>query len=282
VLRSAPLLAAALLVLAGCGGDRTAAPGGGETEAPPEETNTAPAPPEATTSFAVYFLRGEKVAPVYREVPQTQAVGTAAVNALLAGPTSAERDLGVTSTVPEGARLAGLDVKDGTATVDLSPEFESGGGSLSMFGRLAELVFTLTQFSSVDRVWVASQGEPVTVFGSEGIVIDHALTREDFADLTPIILVEHPALLETVSSPVQVSGTASVFEATLRVRLVGPDGETLRDDTVTASEGAPGRGTFALGIPFTRSGDGTVVAYTLSAKDGAEQHNFEVPVKLAP
>jgi hypothetical protein len=265
VVQRATILVLAALVLGGCGGSDASAPSGTETQQPPETATTAT---EATTSIVVYFLRAGKVAPVYREVPQTQAVGTAAVEALLEGPTASEEGLGVESALPDDAALGQLTVTDGAAAVDLSE------GELSPEA-LAQLTFTLTQFSTVNGVWVAVRGEPI---GPQ----DHPLTRQDFPDLTPNILVERPALGESVSSPVHVSGTASVFEATLRVRLVGPDGETLRDDVVTASEGAPGRGTFSVEIPFGASGSGAVEAYTISAADGSEQHNVEVPVELAP
>ena len=255
VVRRLALLLALLPALAGCGASETAAPAGTETEPPPETTTAA----EETTRLVVYFLRDGKVAPVHREVPQTAAVGTAAVEALLAGPTAEEGELGITSDFPDGTRLLGLMVEDGTASVSLS------GGDTST-GAPAQLTFTLTQFSTVQRVAV---GEATA-------------TRADFADLTPIILVERPALGEAVSSPVQVRGTASVFEATLHVRLVGPGGEEIRDEVLTASEGAPGRGTFSVEIPFSASGPGTVEAYTLSAADGSEQHNVQVRVTLAP
>jgi germination protein M len=280
--RRLALLLTAIALLAGCGGEQAARPGGTTETAEPPQTGTGSAPPPETSGLGVYFLRGESVVPVHRQVPQTEAVGTAAVEALLAGPTDEERDLGLTSTVPDGTRLLGLTVADGTATVDLSREFESGGGSLSMTARLAQITFTLTQFPTVERVWLAVQGEPVYVLGGEGIPIDEPLMRDRFGDLTPLILVEHPALGETVSSPLQVSGTASVFEATLRVRLVGPDGEALWEDTVTASDGAPARGTFAVGIPFTAAGEGKLVVFSPSAADGSEQHTFEVPITLAP
>jgi hypothetical protein len=213
-MRRAALPLALALVLAGCGASETSGPGATETQPPPE---TAPTVQEEMTSIVVYFTRGEQVAPVHREVPQTSAVGTAAMVALLDGPTAAERELDIASNVPEGARLIGLEVAGGTATVNLSREFESGGGTLSMTARLAELVFTLTQFSTVERVQLELDGAPVSVFGGEGILIEEPMTRESFPDVTPIILVERPALLERVSSPVRVSGSASVFEATLHV-----------------------------------------------------------------
>jgi hypothetical protein len=51
---------------------------------------------------------------------------------------------------------------------------------------------------------------------------------------------------------------------------------------VTASEGAPGRGTFAVEIPFAATGPGKLVAFEPSAHDGSEQHASEVPVVLTP
>ena len=271
---------AVALLLAGCGGE-------GQTAAPATTVETATAPPQIdtvsgtetvpqdVTSFGVYFLREGKVAPAYRTVPQTEAVGTAALEALLAGPTADETSLGLTSTVPVGTELEGLDVKDGIATVDLSPEFGPLRDPVEVAENLAQITFTLTQFSTIQRVWVAVQGEPI---GSQA----EPLTRGLASGLTPTILVEHPAIGETVTSPIPVSGTASVFEATLRVRLEGPDGEKLWEETVTASEGAPGRGTFAVEIPFTATGPGNIVAFSPSAKDGSEQHTFETPVVLAP
>src|SRR5215213_9970 len=128
IVRRFALPLAVALLLAGCGGE-------GQTAAPATTVETATAPPQIdtvsgtetvpqdVTSFGVYFLREGKVAPAYRTVPQTEAVGTAALEALLAGPTADETSLGLTSTVPVGTELEGLDVKDGIATVDLSPEF---------------------------------------------------------------------------------------------------------------------------------------------------------------
>ena len=109
---------------------------------------------------------------VSRTHEATQAVGAAALTDLLAGPTEVERSDGISTAVPAGTRLLGLVVSDGLATVDLSSEFESGGGSLSMMARLGQVDCTLDQFPTVDGVSFELDGEPVDVFSGEGIVLD--------------------------------------------------------------------------------------------------------------
>lgn len=258
------LLAALALLAAGCGGDAAA----------PEETS------EATEGFAVYFMRGEELAPVYRETEDTQAIPAAAAGALLLGPTPEEREAGFGTSVPGGTSLLEFTVEDGVAVIDLSREFESGGGTLSMTARLAELTFTLTQFPGLERVRLDLEGEPVEVFGGEGLIIDEPLTRQRFAELMPLVLVDRPAAGEPVTSPITVTGTASVFEATVNLRLETSDGRVLDERFVTAAEGAPERGTFEAEIPFDAEGAATLVAFSPSAADGSEQHVFEVPVRL--
>ena len=97
-----------------------------------------------TTSFSVYFflqsqeVGGPFLVPVYREVPETVSVARAAIEALIAGPSGEEgaAAVAVSSAVPPGSELLGVSVAGGIARVDLSEEFESGGGSFSVRGRL--------------------------------------------------------------------------------------------------------------------------------------------------
>jgi len=97
--------------------------------------------------------------------------------------------------------------------------------------------------------------------------------------LLPIV-VERPSPDEHVSPTFQVSGTASVFEATLVVQTVR-DGRTVERKTVTASEGAPARGTFHVTMHAT-PGQLVVRAFSPSAKDGSAQHEVKVHVVVTP
>jgi hypothetical protein len=151
---------------------------------------------------------------------------------------------------------ATVTISDGTAKVTLEHVTQD---------QAAEIVYTLTQFATVKRVDVG---------GRVG------LTRDDFASYVPPILVESPAAGAEVPGTFQVSGTASVFEATLVVQLVR-GGNVIAKRSVTASEGAPGRGTFETTFTAT-PGELTVAAFSPSAADGTPQHEVDVPVTIQP
>lgn len=245
--RLAALLVLVLLASA-CGGDddETSSPGGSTptgTAPAPATTSTDPVPEPARSRVAAYFLRGEKLGVGGRQA-EGEAVARAAVEALLEGPTDDERAAGLTTAIPDGTELLDLAVTDGTATVDLSGAFDDGGGSASMQARVAQVVATLTQFPSIERVSFRLDGEPVTAIGGEGVAVDPPLGRADIEPQTPAILVESPAPGETVSSPLTIRGTANTFEANFRVSVTAADGSTLYDSFVTATSGSGERGTF--------------------------------------
>lgn len=235
-----------------------------------------------TMKVNVYFSRGEEVCAAVRVIPRTQATGAAAMKALLAGPTAEEKAMGMTSSIPEGTTLLGVDIANGVATVDLSKEYGSAGGNFSMIMRLAEVVFTLTQFPTVEGVELKLDGEAVDVFGEEGFMLAHPMSRADYEDLSPAILVESPLFGETVSSPVRIRGTSNTFEATCLIKIVDQNGQTLATQVVTATSGSGERGTFDVTVPFTvdQAGAGTIMAYEESAKDGSVINPVEIQVQL--
>lgn len=75
--------------------------------------------------------------------------------------------------------MLGINVEDGVATVDLSGEFDDGGGTASMRARLAQLVYTVTRFPTIDAVALQLDGAPVEVLSSEGLVLDSPQARDD-------------------------------------------------------------------------------------------------------
>jgi spore germination protein GerM len=307
VARWSAAVVAALLVVLGvvaCGGNAAPAPTvtvtvGGSPSASPVSTPTASpsSSAAATMSLKVYFLRpiggsqparGPFIATAARAVPATPAPAAAAVRLLLAGPIARERAIGMSTAIPVGTTLRGLTIAGGVATVDLSGTFAvsgtvaAGGGTLSTRGRLAQVVYTLTQFPSVSKgVVFRLDGRVVTVFGSQGMTLSHAQKRSDYESLTPPIFVDSPAAFAVVKGTLRVSGTADVFEATFRARVVR--GTKQGTTTVTATSGSGTRGTFsfALRAPGTVP-TGSLVVWDPSAEDGSPLHTVTIPLSFAP
>ena len=263
-------------------------PAASPTLSPTPRTSPSPSPAGTTVVRAYFILAdgptgGGGLVPTLSEVPATKAVATAAMTALLEGPGHL-RDAAqtISTAIPPGTKLLGITIADGVATVDLSGEFESGGGSASVFGRLGQVVYTLTQFPTVSAVTFRVDGRPVDVFSSEGVTVDHPLTRSDFEDQLPAIFVDRPAWGASLGNPARVAGTANVFEAQFRVAIVGADGRILADTAAMATCGTGCRGTFDVTIPYAveKDGWGTLRVYDPSEKDGSPQEIREYPVYL--
>ena len=235
-----------------------------------------------TRTVSLYFLRGEKLGVAHERVARSAAPVAAALALLVRGPSAAERAGGLVSQIPAGSRLRGVRLKGGVASVDLSSRFASGGGSATMFARLAQVVFTATQFPDVHGVRFLLDGRAVTTFSSEGIVLRGPQMRAGYEDEAPPILVEWPAVGDAIRNPLHLAGTANVFEATFELRLLGANGQLLAHRTVHATCGTGCRGHFRVQVPFTWSGAarGTVVVFEPSAKDGSPTHQVRVPVSF--
>lgn len=282
-------LAFALAVAGGLAvacGDGEEAPSPSASPSTTESASPTPSPvATAAVPVLIYFSRGEYLGVAGREVQaqgSAEALAEAAMRELLAGPTAEEKEFGLGAVIPAGTRLNGVSILDGVATVDLSRAYESGGGSLSMLLRVAQVVFTLTQFDGVERVAFALDGVPAQAIGGEGIVVSPPVTRADFEGQAPAILVESPVPGQQVGNPVRVSGTANVFEAQFMVEVVDPEGLVVATRSVMATSGTGTRGTFTASIPFavTRAGLGEIVFYEPSPKDGSRTNLVEIQVRM--
>jgi hypothetical protein len=133
----------------------------------------------SSRSFAVWFARGGRLVEALRIHKPTRRVATAALDALLAGPTSTERAAGIGTEIPGGTRLLGVVIAGGVARVDLTSDYEKGGGSSSLQLRLAQVVYTATQFPTVKAVRFSVDGAPVDV-------LPRAVGRDAYRRLAPV------------------------------------------------------------------------------------------------
>jgi len=258
----------------------------------PSEPTTPVGPSDPDTIDAqvrIYMTRGEEVGVAGRTVQVTDAESiaeriTGALEALLTGPTAEEEEWGLATAIPEQTELIDVSLTGGIATVNLTGAFESGGGSLSMMLRAAQVVHTVTQFEGITTVAFKLDGELAYSLGGEGIRVGPTVTRMDFEDVAPAILVESPVPGEQVKSPVSATGTANTFEAQFMVEIVDPNGLVLTEQSVMATSGTGTRGTFSTTVDFvtTRTGLGTMIFYEPSAMDGSRTKIIEIPVRLQP
>ena len=189
------ILTILVLGLSGCGSNDDTA---NTTSTADDTTATSSSDGTTTTSGTttsegaiqfvdLYFVQGNGYATaVATAIPVTAEVATGAIQALISGPTPAQMEAGLSSSVPTDTRLLGLTIEDGLARIDLSKEFEAGGGTFSMTARLAQVVYTLTAFSTVDEVEFLLEGTPVTVFSSEGLILDGPVSRLDYLAALPM------------------------------------------------------------------------------------------------
>lgn len=188
--RTLAVLALLALTVTACGSDGATdagpVPGRPETTVTTTETPaTTPATTAAgTTQVSVWLARAEKLEPVSRSVPSVPRIGAEAVKALLAGPTATEAANGFSTAVPKDTRFLDLAIDGaGIAKVDLSRDFESGGGSLGLTLRLAQVACTVGQFPTVKGVRFALNGELVSVFSGNGIVLDKPVTCDSYREV---------------------------------------------------------------------------------------------------
>ena len=294
-------------------GETTASEETTEAETTTETAPTETAPeqePAARRLFQVWFTQGDLgLELAWLDAPSSKGVGADALRYLLVGAAvliGEIPDAGVPagaqpftlepldSQIPPGTRLLGLDLVDGVATVDLSRDFLSRRALRSRAYAAGQVVYTLTQFPSIRAVRFRVEGRPVAVPSGKGVsvernpsrnLLERPVTRMDYEDLLPAIVVESPAWGERVVSPLAVSGTANVFEANVTLRILDARGRELARTFTTATCGSGCRGTFAHQIPFRirRAQQGTVVAQDDDADgDGFPSHSLHIPVVLAP
>jgi spore germination protein GerM len=142
-----------------------------------------PAPATSEHSPQVYWLKpaGDRLqlvpTPIQGTVPSNSEIGMqAALNQLLAGPVNPD----TSTTIPAGTTLRNVMVKQDGIHIDLSPEFKKGGGSESMIGRVAQVIYTATSSDPKAKVWLSIAGKPLETLGGEGLMLNYPITREQF------------------------------------------------------------------------------------------------------
>ncbi|TVR02047.1 MAG: hypothetical protein EA403_09645 [Spirochaetaceae bacterium] len=163
-----------------------------EPTAPSVATTTpepAPAQPVTRTrESTIYYIRvtdDGRIFPqnVTRTVSYTNNPMTQTLHALLAGPTATELSAGLLNLVPENTRLISAAVRDGTAYLNFNESFRFNPMGVEGFvAQLQQVVFSTTEFSTIQRVQFLIEGETVNYLGGDGVYIGAPLDRNSFSD----------------------------------------------------------------------------------------------------
>lgn len=155
----------------------------------------AAATPAAPTDTAVrlYFTAGEQFSVVDRTIKTYRTKALPTINALLRGPTEAERARDITTQIPAGVRIRQLTLDGTAAVIELSPAFLDGipadprgrtkAQAIALNARLGQVIYTLTQFEQIRTAKVLSAGQLLDVAtpGQSTARPPSPLGRGDFA-----------------------------------------------------------------------------------------------------
>ncbi|MEA5593162.1 GerMN domain-containing protein [Rivularia sp. UHCC 0363] len=165
-----------------------------ETPDGPPIVNVSPNPnPVETPQVAkektatVYWLQETQDGTNFQLVPQSVQVQAdinkpsefleASFQRLLAGPTEGS---GGSSTIPQATKLLGVKAEGDEVRVNLSEDFQFGGGSASMIGRVGQVVYTATALNPNAKVYLDLNGKQIEVLGGEGLELQQPLTRDNY------------------------------------------------------------------------------------------------------
>lgn len=120
-----------------------------------------------TMKVGVYFnnsrmdatISCNKVFPVERMVPKTQAIARVAIEELLKGPTETEKSQDFFTSINSGVKIQGLVIEEGVAKIDFDEQIEfQVGGSCKVSAIRSQIIETLKQFSTVESVIISVNG----------------------------------------------------------------------------------------------------------------------------
>ena len=155
---------------------------------PEPEPDPEPEPEQAERErrYGIYFIRVTDEGQIYperveRRVRFTDSPMTATLRELMRGPTLEELNSGYLNLIPDEAELISAWVRDGTAYLNFSESFQFNTmGVEGLVAQLKQVVYSTTEFPTVERVQILIEGERIRYLGAAGVYVGEPLQRESF------------------------------------------------------------------------------------------------------
>lgn len=135
---------------------------------------------------SLYFIKVSKDGNVLRRESK-RSIGffdsplTSTLNTLLTGPSEEEKNKGFITLIPAGSKLLSASIRDRVAYLNFSEDFQFNKfGVEGYLGQLMQVVYTATEFPTVDSVQFLIDGQIREYLGSEGAWIGNPLSRNNF------------------------------------------------------------------------------------------------------
>lgn len=121
---------------------------------------------DATSLLITLYYRSDNgfLVPVTRKVTKQDGIAKAVLTALV--DDSANREqldyYKLYPVIATGTKIRGMDIKNGTAIVDFSKDFDTCANADDEQKQLSSVVYTLTGFSNIHNVCIRVEGKPVS------------------------------------------------------------------------------------------------------------------------
>ncbi len=136
----------------------------------------------------VYFIgQNKNQEEVYKivkreyEPSETTSKVKFAVKNLLRGPNISEQKSGIYSEIPHSTKLISIEETPTKVVINLSSDFEQGGGTDGLYKRLYQLIKTVNKNTNLD-VYLKINGRIAEVIGGEGIMITQPLNAKSLGE----------------------------------------------------------------------------------------------------
>jgi hypothetical protein len=257
----------------------TADPGDENGDASPTDPVEDPPGPdeegdaEQRIALPVYYTIDDRITREWQRVRTADPLG-AAVHQALNGPSLDPRYESLWASVD----VASAQVVDGVIEIDLRSPVELAGDPDDANVAVQQLVYTATATASsvlgADGglpVQILVDGEPTaSLFGE--VDVSEPVNRADEVDVRYFVQIDAPGYDAEVTSPVQVTGVAAAFEATVLWELER-DGDVIDSGHATTGE-AFTFSEFSIDLGELEPGDYEVTVMETDPSDGEGRDPF--------
>jgi len=147
---------------------------------------SAPENPDPPKKATLYWIKVSDDGQIHlqkavRQIRMGDSPMSSAIRALLRGPNADELNASIQTLVPTGTQLLSAYVQNRVAFLNFSEEFQFNTlGTEGLKAQLRQIVFTATEFETVESVQILINGKHVQYLGGDGFFVGKPIGRNAF------------------------------------------------------------------------------------------------------